>query len=912
MTISNDDISKFYQAFEKTIEGSNFIWNSDKLTNYVVAKALLCGVEYESDFKNLFFDVLNMPAYQDLAKQKSIFSEEFQEYVKFEYTTDSINQDLLKKQRGFDISEADIFSEYLPRKNYESTLEGKIIQGKNVLIQGMPDVGKTRLIHEVLMRIPNHYVFSFFYQYMPEMNELKFPILLEPDKVKLIWVIDNFHFFKKNLQKIYEKLIRNSKNILVVATQRSGELLPDLQLFQSMKKIMLDSWSDDELKELAKRNSIPIPKIFGTTPSTLLNEYDKLETTYSNFQVEDSNSLYVLHYLKLLSKFIEKVDYELLEKIYKTYRKGLSDKKNFETAIFKLQKNGFFEIQEGYFKYKEILFTIIISDQEYYNLKSDMENLIPLLAKLGRVRELFMLGSYYFSIKQLGLQMKCNKTIIENFERVKDYNLGICAYIDLANTLNIKGLSQKSSKDLIEACKVFEDASDYVKSLEYENEYYANIYLGWGIALRELARLTNKNNFLTEACKKFELAQKYDKDYFWIYYHWANVLADLGIFNSDPSYLHQAVDKFDLTTKYKKDYAIAYYECGIVLLELAFLNDDIQYTVASCKKFFLATEYDNKLALAYYKWGEALRNIGRFHFDLSIYQEACEKYQLAIKYKPDLSEVYYDWGLLLIIMAQISPNTELCYNDACVAFELATEYKNDYAEAYYSWGDALVCLNKYNNDTADLLEACKKFGHATKNKKDYVAAYYNWAQALTKLGNIYSDPLYCKEAFEKFEIVIMFEKDCAYAYFGLGYSMIDFHKYSNNRPDFNIINTNLLKAYLLFVSQKQWELANLIATKYLLHNNIPNFKSTYFYNITYIFDIALTILSNPENLLAIDFKNLKEVRGYVENDAIIIIIDAILEGKKPNMERDYTGDEFELEAAIFLANELLNAFPKLE
>ena len=102
----NEDISQLYNTLEKALVDSGSLSNSDKLTKYVVAKALLNGTQDEDGLRGLVSDIEGTPVYQHFSLSNSIFSNEFQEYVKFEFRTEGLNFDILKDTRYFKIPEA--------------------------------------------------------------------------------------------------------------------------------------------------------------------------------------------------------------------------------------------------------------------------------------------------------------------------------------------------------------------------------------------------------------------------------------------------------------------------------------------------------------------------------------------------------------------------------------------------------------------------------------------------------------------------------------------------------------------------------------------------------------------------------------------------------------------------------------
>ncbi len=329
-------------------------------------------------------------------KLESVFSEEFKEYVRFECRTKDLDEKILGNYKGFNVQNINKLKWYLDRKGYIYITRKLITEEKNVLIQGPPDVGKTRLVYEVLKSLNDYYVFSLFQNYLPDIEKLKTLKVFNNTKIKLIWFIDDLHFFYENPQKIYEKFTSHFDNIIVIATLRSDKKDNDSCLVQRMKRINIDVWSEDELKKLSAENSIKLYHKLGNTPSSLIKDFSKLKEIFNRFKILEGKEhcLNALYYIKLLFEFMESFGLTFLERVFLYLRDRMSNKDDFQRALIELEKSGFIEIIEGRIQVPEIFFVEIITDRDYYNLIEDAKRLKDLFIKNKLDADLNRLGCF--------------------------------------------------------------------------------------------------------------------------------------------------------------------------------------------------------------------------------------------------------------------------------------------------------------------------------------------------------------------------------------------------------------------------------------------------------------------------------------------------------------------------------------
>ena len=305
-------------------------------------------------------------------------------------------------QKGFCVQNIKQFKEYMVREdyNYESSIRDLINDGSSVLIKGIPKSGKTRLAFEVLKNLEGYYVFSLLQISMHEIDKIIISNTTRKINLKLIWFIDDFHYFYDNSTIIYDRLLASFNEIIIVATLRSDKQLPDISIIQYLKEVNIENWSEEELIKLAASNAIPLPQQIGNTPLSLIADFSDLKRIYESYKTKEGkeNCLNLLHHLKLSYEFLESINYKFLQGVFLYLRKGLSNEDDFRRALTELKNNGFLTIKEGYVFSWEPFFTEVITDNDYY-MEDDMVELKTYLLNQKMEVELYHLCRY-FSIKE--------------------------------------------------------------------------------------------------------------------------------------------------------------------------------------------------------------------------------------------------------------------------------------------------------------------------------------------------------------------------------------------------------------------------------------------------------------------------------------------------------------------------------
>jgi tetratricopeptide (TPR) repeat protein len=636
----NEHIPELYNTLERTPVDPASLSDSDKLTKYIVAKALLNGVQDEGGLKGLVSGIKGKSVYEYFSQSNSIFSDEFRKYVRFECWTEDLNQSLLAKEKGFGIQNTNKLSKYLPRDNYLSETKELITKGKNVLIQGPPDTGKTRLVYEVLKEeMEGYYLFSFWQDFWPNLDKLEFSDSVPAKNTKLIWFIDDLHYFHEDTQKMYGILRGQFDELIVIATLRSDKTLPENPLTDSMRKVSIRIWKKDEINDLANINSIPIKYELGNTPSCLVNDFGKLERIYESYKKkEKEHCLHTLHYIKLLREFLESVNCSLLESVFLYLRrKGSLNKDDFDRALIELENAGFITINEEHVFSKDIFFVKVVTGKKYPTMLGDMGKLVPLFFGLRKFSLLMNLGAYFSINNFFERAIYFYKQVAESGKNMKFlhyfYNNGGISLAELAE------LDSDSGK--------FEEAIEkYKKAIEIDPEDVI-AHNNWGVDLVKLAQLDNDSGKFEEAIEKFEKAVEIDPEDATAYFNWGNSLAELAELDNDSGKFEEAIEKYKKAIEIDPKYAGSYLNWGNSLAELAELDNDSGKFEEAIEKYKKAIEIDPEDASAYNNWGVALAELAELDSDSGKFEEAIEKYKKAVEIDPKYAKAYSNWGISL-------------------------------------------------------------------------------------------------------------------------------------------------------------------------------------------------------------------------------------------------------------------------
>lgn len=523
---------------------------------------------------------------------------------RFIVKTEDLDYAHLKTPKHFNIREAQEDMFYVARQENKE-LASYIKEGCNVLVKGPMKVGKTRLVFEELRKLEDYYAFSLYQSAFQKSDKLFFPPNFNQENKKIIWFIDDIHYFSSandRLWEIYEDLVSIFENVIVIATLRATEDI-ESRLIKDMEPLNVSIWDDNERDELADHYDYPKSRFAGT-PFSLQKDIKGMKELYNSKQI-NLDCRYVFRYLKLLYLFLQFIERDLLKEVYEFLREKSKGTDDFEESLSALESVGFIDRKDGLvLSWEPYLENIVINeDYDFDQIVSDIVALTLLFSEFREVQLLVKLGNYFSRSKFFRYAILCYRLVIKIVESEKDIKFLGDLYNDLG--LNWAYLAKLNS----DSVKYEEAIESYKKSVEiYPN--YATSHLNWGSALFGLAML-----------------------------------------DGDPGKLEEAIEKYKRAIDiYPKD-AEAYFNWGNALVELAKLDGDSRKCEEAIEKYKEAIESDPKDAETHYRWGIAL-------FSLAKFKEASVKFEEVLRLKPEHTEAYYNLGTALEKLPNYRNNAE--------------------------------------------------------------------------------------------------------------------------------------------------------------------------------------------------------------------------------------------------------------
>jgi tetratricopeptide (TPR) repeat protein len=702
------------------------------------------------------------------------------EFVRFVSKTDDLNYEILIDPNGFKILEGkeDLFS---VRREIKQTLTDVLRGSQDILIEGHMKVGKTRLVFDTLKdteELRNSYVFSLYPATLRNIDKLNIADNFNKiKKKKLIWFIDDLQYFfdiGEELSIVHDKLTAKLGKIITVATLRADERGRLPRLLKDAKAIEVEPWSDNEGKEYANHYNLPMSRFAGTAFS-LIKDIKQMKRRYDNTDKSNTinnNCRHIMRYLKLLSTFIQFVDYNLLEEIFLYFRKKKRETNYYVNGIKTLESSGFIVITEKHVLSWEPYLSEIVTEKDYRSMDSDLVKVINFLGSIHKTQELSMLGYYFYYKNHYTNSAECYSQIININSQCNDKT-------KISNTYSAWGCSLHEQAVIDNSEELYNKAISKHKLAVKCNESDYQAIFNWGNAIIAFAELRNNEVLYKEACDKYELAVKLENTDYRAYAAWGIAIARLAEFQDSDDLYNEAFAKFKIATNLKKDAHDVYSNWGDAIIKLAKLQNNEGLFNEACNKYELATKYNKEDPHAYFNWGIVLSHLGKLHKDEKLYIEACSKLKTGIKFKKD-HEAYFILGNVLLELATLQGNEDL-FHEACSKFETAVNYRKNYHEAYYRWGRALSELAIRQDDNELYQKASEKFSLAAKCKSDFPDTYLTWAITLCRWGVLDSHNMaHFNNAFSKYKLAVKYKENNSEAYYWWGYTLYDLATLSND------------------------------------------------------------------------------------------------------------------------------------
>jgi len=280
----------------------------------------------------------------------------------------------------------------------------------------------------------------------------------------------------------------------------------------------------------------------------------------------------------------------------------------------------------------------------------------------------------------------------------------------------------------------------------------------------------------------------------------------------------------------------------------------------------------------------AYNNLGYIQFIESNFKNAIKNYEKSIEIKSDYAQPYNNWGHSLAELKK--------YEEACLKYNQAIKIEPSYVEAYFGLGVALERLGKN-------IEACSAYESSFKLNPNHAKAYTNLGNVLIKLEKYEEASLNLQKAIE-----INPKLGGAYYNLARAYERIKYY----GEDDEKIIDL-YIKSCILLILEKEWRFSYRAAILKIKNRSEKIYRTSIIFFIT----MGLYQILNPNS--KISDRNLKALKNYKKRveaknlnkiSPSIIVIDALLDNKRPDTNILEEDDSLVVQAAIVLANEIVS------
>ena len=635
------------EILEMTYEVWNFLVRHKIEVAFSILIAIISGV-----FVNYIWGWLNTKS----AKKRRT-AEIFEVYKKTKHLT----------PEDFRIAE---YRDYYYEREEDEKIREALSQGKSVLVIGRPKAGKTRAAYEAVKHLKGFKVMKFWEKLL---DFEKIPGSVK--KGKNILVFDDLNKFvgKVNLYEVVKKFTEKLKNIIIVATCRSGKEFEEAEekFFDVLRDFVLvecGDVSEEKAKEIAADAGIEFKSFDGTIGSVFLG-LDVMRMRFDEEPEECKSLFWVLKLLHDAGIFLPRKI--LVEEIYrrKLERDRFSANMSIESTLKKL------EIDSFIFVFKE--FQVIRERHEsyldfagYLDSVDDFSWLKGILVELKDESGLFCLGNAFYGRELFESGIKCYDESLELRENAWAYNNRGVAYA---------GLNQHERA-----------IEDYNKAIAL-NPNYAEAYYNRGTAY---AGLNQHERAIEDFNKAIELNPNYAEAYY-----------NRGVAYAGLNQHERAIEDFNRAIALNPNYAKAYNNRGVAYAELNQHEREIE-------------DYNKAIALNPDD-AEAYYNRGLTYAGLNQYERAIEDYNKAIALNPDFAEAYNNRGNAYYGLNQ--------HERAIEDYNKAIALNPNYAKAYNNRGNAYAGLNQHER-------AIEDYNKAIELNPDFAEAYGNRGIARSKIG----------------------------------------------------------------------------------------------------------------------------------------------------------------------------------
>jgi len=593
-------------------------------------------------------------------------------------------------------------------RNSDITIENLLKNKKHILIIGKPKIGKTRAAYEAIKKLENFSVIKPRPEKIEEIEKIKIPLL--SNRNLILFLDDLQRFIGKSVEDPINKLKRKSRNLIIVATCRTGkelalvervveeekEMLP---LYREFTYIDLEEISEEEGRRLAQDGGLPWETVeFDGTPGSVILGLKAMKERYK--KAGDGQD--ILKSLKLLREGnlfvyrelrIKDVCRDIFEWSYEMLRRS-----NWDRVINNLMEDGFITKDEDIINiYPSYL------DECVFDYNPSLRDLMKLKNMLIRMRDsgsLFYLGKSFYYKEDFIHAKDCY------LEAVKIYPKYASAHSSLGYVLTKIGEVEEAKGKYDEAERLYEKAIGEHRKAIRINPYYAVDYNNLGYALTKLGEIKEikgeydeEKGLYEEAKQEHRKAIRLKPDYSSAHHSLAYALGKLERYNEAENEYREAI-------RLNPESPFSHNLLGYLLANKLGRNKEAE------------NEYREAIRLKP-DYPSTHNNLGHLLAKLGRWKEAEDEYRKAIEVSPDYVVAYANLGHLLNDLKRFEEAEKECRK--------ALNINPNYAEARNALGYALGNLKRYD-------EAENEYKIAIGIKPDYAEAHRNLGYLLVKQG----------------------------------------------------------------------------------------------------------------------------------------------------------------------------------
>ena len=251
------------------------------------------------------------------------------------------------------------------------------------------------------------------------------------------------------------------------------------------------------------------------------------------------------------------------------------------------------------------------------------------------------------------------------------------------------------------------------------NKQLADLYIYWGVAIYDSAKLENDKELYRQSMEKYERAAVLNPKDAWVFYNWGVAIFDLAKLDSDADLYRESINKYKTAAELDPNNDLAFTNWGNALDELARLKNDEELFKESIEKSKIAADLNPANDLAFTNWGAAVFGLAKMNNNEALFKECIEISEKAADLNPANDLAFTNWGAALLNLAKITKDDSLyrqSFEKLNKAFDLSGESYN------------LACAYAV---TKDKINALKYLENSLENNQitvGFVEKDYDWKE----------------------------------------------------------------------------------------------------------------------------------------------------------------------------------------